>query len=455
MRFPEAGISREEIFQTLDAYRANDGDYKGGKTWSLVYYAGEDITRLAEDVYREFFHTNGLNPFVFKSLKRLETETLAMTADLFHGDKAVVGSLTSGGSESILMAVKTYRDEARVRKPQITAPEMIAPISCHAAFEKAAHYFGVKLVHAPLADDYRVDVAAVEQLINENTILLVGSTPQYPHGVIDPIEALSDLAVKYDLRLHVDACLGGFTIPFIKELGGDIPKFDFAVPGVTSISADLHKYAFAAKGVSALLYRNADIRKYQYYAYADWPGGLFISPSATGTRPGGAIASAWAALKYIGKAGYLEITKSVLDTTKKLLNGIRAIPELYILGNPPAGIFAFGSDVLNVHALSDILESKGWDIDQETHPDCLHFMVTPAHAAIADEFLRDLQESVALLKAYPEKFMQGSAALYAMAASLPNRAMADEIVRAAYSAFMTEGAPSTLGEIIGSLGLGV
>lgn len=451
MKFPEKGITKEEIFNTLDEYRVADGDYKHGKTWSLVYYAGDDITDFTKEVYNRFFHTNGLNPFVFKSLKRLETETLSMAADLFHGDKNVVGSLTSGGSESILMAVKTYRDEARALKPEITQPEMIAPVSCHAAFEKAAHYFGVKMVHAPLADDYRVDVAAVEKLITPNTILLVGSTPQYPHGVIDPIEELSSLALKYNLRLHVDACLGGFTIPFIKELGGNIPKFDFEVPGVTSVSADLHKYAFAAKGVSALLYRNADIRKFQYYAYADWPGGLFISPSATGTRPGGAIASAWAALKYIGKEGYLEITRNVLETTKKLLEGIRSIPELYVLGNPPAGIFAFGSDSLNVHALADILESKGWDIDQQVNPSCLHFMVTPAHSAVADEFIADLKWAVEVLKASPEKFMQGSAAVYGLAASLPDRRVADGIINRVYSIYMTENSAGSLAEIVGGL----
>ncbi|MDR1630438.1 MAG: aspartate aminotransferase family protein [Oscillospiraceae bacterium] len=439
MDFPQKGLSKEEIFQALDDYQQNDGNYKKGKTWSLVYYAGEEITRLTEEVYCKFFHTNALNPFVFQSLKRLETETLAMAADLFHGDEQVVGTLTSGGSESILMAVKTYRDEAREKKPHITQPEMIAPISVHAAFEKAAHYFGVKIIHAPLMDDFRVDVAAVEKLITPNTILLIGSAPQYPQGVVDPIEALSALALKHDLRLHVDACLGGFTIPFIKELGGDIPAFDFALPGVTSISADLHKYGFAAKGVSALLYRNAGIRQYQYFAYGDWPGGLFISPSATGTRPGGAIASAWAALKYIGREGYLEITKSVLETTKKITDGVKSIPELSILGNPPAGIFAFDSKTLNVHALADVLEHKGWIIDQQVNPSCLHFMVTPAHAGIADDFVQDLKESVEELKANPGNYAGGSAALYGMSVTIPDRGLVNSLIKGAYSRFMTEG----------------
>ncbi|MDR3313990.1 MAG: aspartate aminotransferase family protein [Oscillospiraceae bacterium] len=437
-KFPERGIPKEEVLQSLDAYRAADGDWQHGKTWSLVYYAGEEITALTEEVYRKFFHTNGLNPFVFQSLKRLETETLSMAADLFHGDGQVAGSLTSGGSESILMAVKTYRDEARLLKPHITQPEAVVPASAHAAVEKAAHYFGVKLLHAPLAADLRVDVAAVEQLITPNTIFLLGSAPQYPHGVIDPIAELAALALQHDLRLHVDACLGGFTLPFIKELGGNVPDFDFAVEGVTSISADLHKYAFAAKGVSALLYRNAEIRKHQYFAYGDWPGGLFISPSATGTRPGGAIASAWAALKFIGREGYLEITRGVLATTKKLLEGVRAIPELEILGDPPAGIFAFGATHLNVHALADHLEHRGWVVDQQVNPACLHFMVTPAHAGVEDAFLADLRAAVAEVKAAPEQ-LTPSVALYGMRAAVPDPAVVNQFIKDAYSRFMTEG----------------
>ncbi|MDR0530517.1 MAG: aspartate aminotransferase family protein [Oscillospiraceae bacterium] len=438
-KFPQEGAARKEILRQLDEYQQADGDWKHGKTWSLVYDAGEEVTSLAQEAYLKYFHTNGLNPFVFQSLKRLETETLSMAADLFHGDEAVAGSLTSGGSESILMAVKTYRDEARARKPHITQPEAVVPVTAHAAFEKAAHYFGVKLLHAPVDDTFRADIAAVERLITPNTIFLAGSAPQYPHGVIDPIAALSDLALRHNLRLHVDACLGGFTLPFIKELGGAVPAFDFELPGVSSISADLHKYAFAAKGVSAVLYRDAALREHQYFAYGDWPGGLFISPSATGTRPGGAIASAWAALKFLGRKGYLELTRGVLDSTKKLLDGIRAIPELFLLGEPPAGIFAFGSHALNVHALADALEHRGWAIDQQVNPACLHFMVTPAHAGVEEAFLDHLRAAVEQVKAQPELFAQGSVALYGMKAQVPDPLIVNQFIKSAYSRFMTEG----------------
>jgi Glutamate decarboxylase and related PLP-dependent proteins len=438
MEIPQSGKSREEVLDLLAEYKKNDGDWKAGRTFAYVYYAGEDITSLTEEAYREFFHTNGLNPFVFSSLKRFETEVISMSASLFHGDGNVVGSLTSGGSESLLMALKTYRDEARAKKPGIKTPEVILPVSAHAAFEKAAHYFGIKLVHIGLDGDYKVDIEKVEEAINQNTILLVGSAPQYPQGIIDPIEGLGKLAVKYGLRLHVDACLGGYALPFLKNAGYDIPPFDFEVEGVSSLSADLHKYAFAAKGVSALLYKNKELRQFQYFAYADWPGGLFISPSATGTRPGGAIASAWAVLNYVGVDGYIKIHKEIKNTADIFLDGIRKIPELKILGDPKIGVFAFGSDSLNVHSLADILESKGWVIDQQTNPDCLHFMITPAHKNIASEFISDLKESVAALRANPEAYARaGSAAMYGMSAAISDRNIKDGFILNTYGNYMT------------------
>jgi glutamate/tyrosine decarboxylase-like PLP-dependent enzyme len=437
MNFPEKGISKDEVFRRMEEYKAGDGKWKEGRIFSLVYYAGEDITSLTEKAYSQFFHTNALNPFVFNSLKRFETEVISMTADLFHGDTETVGSLTSGGSESLLMAIKTYRDEARQLKPQITEPEIILPITAHASLEKAAHYFGIKVIHVPTDENFQVDVNAVEAAITKNTILLLGSAPQYPQGIIDPIEALGALALKHGLRLHVDSCLGGFTLPFLKEAGVDIPPFDFAVPGVTSLSADLHKYAFAAKGVSVLLYKNKDIRRFQYFAYADWPGGIFLSPSATGTRPGGAIASAWAVLNYVGKAGYVKIHRQIKDITVKFLDGIRSIPELYILGDPKAGVFAFGSKTLNVHALADILEHSGWVIDQQSNPDCLHFMITPAHENSVLPFLADLKAAIAALKATPEAFNGGSVALYGMGATIPDKTAINEYILNVYNNFMT------------------
>lgn len=420
LKFPTEGTDINNIFSRMDQLKEKDGNWKDGRTWSLVYYAGEELTGIAEEAYLKFFHANALNPTVFNSLRQFEIDILSIVADLFHGGEETAGTLTSGGSESILMAVKTYRDEARDRHPEIKEPEMILPVSAHASFEKAAHYFGVKAVHIPLTDEYKADINALEKAITPNTILIVGSAPAYPQGIVDPIEEMGRIATKHGLRFHVDACLGGFILPFVRDLGYPVPDFDFSVPGVSSISADLHKYGFAAKGISSLLYRDKALRKYQYFAYADWPGGLFVSPSATGTRPGGAIASAYAVLNYLGREGYQNIVRTVMDITKKLLSGIEAIPGLHILGKPQAGVFSVGSDNVNIHALADKLEERGWIIDQQFGPDCLHFMVTPAHNHSAQTLLEDLKVCVEELLANPEENTGSSAALYGMKATLPS-----------------------------------
>jgi glutamate/tyrosine decarboxylase-like PLP-dependent enzyme len=323
---------------------------------------------------------------------------------------------------------------------------MILAATAHAALFKAAHYLNVKPVTVPVDLAYRIDLDAVRSAVTENTLLLIGSAPQYPQGITDPIEDLGRIALERGLRLHVDACLGGFTLPFIRELGGDIPPFDLAVPGVSSISADLHKYGFAAKGVSSVLYRNKQLRSYQYFSLSGWPGGLFSSPTVTGTRPGGAIATAWAALKYIGRAGYLELTRGILNTTKKLTDAIAATDGLRILGKPQAGIFAFGSDTMDVHALADALEARGWVISQQTNPDSLHFMVTPAHAASADAFISDLRETADRLARNPGAFADGSAKLYRLQAQIRDTDTADAMLTALLSQAMTEGAsPSAKG----------
>jgi sphinganine-1-phosphate aldolase len=371
-----------------------------------------------------FFHENALNPTAFPSLRQFESEVTAMAADMLGGDEHVVGNLTSGGSESVMMAVKTARDWARKARPEITQPEMLLPITAHPAFMKAAHYFDVKPVHISVASDYRADAEAARSLVTDDTILIVGSAPAYPHGVIDPIEELAALAQEKNILCHVDACLGGFMLPFVSELGYPLPAFDFQVLGVTSMSADIHKYGYAAKGASVVLYRNRELRLHQLFAYPDWPGGAFISPSMTGTRPGGAIAAAWAVIHFLGKEGYVEIARSTMRTTEALMQGIAAIPGLQILGKPHMSVFAFASDRHNVLVLADLMESYGWHMDRQHSPDCLHFMVTPAHEGIVDVFLSDLQKAVTLAETDPEVANRaGSAAMYGMVGAMPDRGM--------------------------------
>lgn len=236
---------------------------------------------------------------------------------------------------------------------------MVLPESAHPAFLKAAHYFGLKPVRIPVGPDWRVDMAKVRVAVTPNTVLLVGSAPSYPHGVIDPIEELSALALERGIYPHVDACVGGFLLPFVRKLGYPLPPFDFAVPGVRSISADVHKYGFGAKGTSVIVYRNQEIRRHQYFVFTDWSGGIYGSPTMTGTRPGGAIAAAWAVMNHLGEKGYLRLAAGIMQTTRTLLDGIDAIPELYVIGKPDMSIFAFTSDGLNVYALADAMAGRG------------------------------------------------------------------------------------------------
>jgi len=427
MKLPRTGLTKAELFERMDRLSREDANWRQGKTFSLVYYAGDEMLDVVKEAYLRFFSENALNPMAFPSLRRFESEVLRMTADLFHGDAETAGTMTSGGSESILMAVKTARDWARAHRPEVKNPRMLLPLSAHPAFEKAAHYFDVEPVHIPLDAGFRADVAEARKLLDASTILVVGSAPAYPHGVVDPIEELSNLAKEAGILFHTDACLGGFLLPFAEKLGKDVPVFDFRLPGVTSISADLHKYGFAAKGASTVLYRNRDLRRFQYYAYANWPGGLYGSPSMTGTRPGGAIAAAWAALNFVGEEGYVNLARRILDTSKAIVDGIRATPGLRVLGDPQYSVFAFTSDVVDIYALGDAMEARGWKLDRQQRPPALHMMITPAHEKLVDQFLADLREATLGLEqgtVAPE----GSAAMYGMLGSMEARDQVEQFI---------------------------
>lgn len=425
---PKKKQSREKILEALRKHHDQDSNWHDGRTWSLVYHAGDEHTDFLKEAYSIYFHQNGLNPGAFPSLKKYEAEVLAVSADLFGGGTEAAGTMTSGGSESLMMAVKTCRDWARATKPEIQQPEMIVPASIHPAVDKAAHYFSVKLIKAPIGADYRVDVKAVEKLITPNTILLMGSAPQYPQGVMDPIEDLAKLASSRGLWMHVDACIGGFFLPFVRKLGFPVPAFDFSVPGVTSISADLHKYGFSAKGASIILYRNKDYRRHQFFVLEGWSGGLFASPSMTGTRPAGSIAAAWATLMALGEEGYLEAFQGMMETTRKIQTAVRDM-GLQILGNPVGPIFAIASDQIDVFAVADQMEQRGgWHIDRQQLPNCLHLTVTPAHEPVLEIFLKHLSESVEHVKAHPELSGQGKAAMYGMMAKIPDPRMVTQFL---------------------------
>lgn len=468
IELPRTGLPATDLLAEMRELRDHDVKWQEGKSWALVYHAGDELTDLLKEAYTIYFSENALNPTAFPSLKKFEAEVVSMTASLLGGDGEAVGNMTSGGTESILMAVKTARDWARANRPAITAPEMVLPETAHPAFHKAAHYFCVKPVYAAIQSDFRADVAAVRAAITSNTILMVGSAPSYPQGVVDPIVELAEIALEREILFHVDACVGGFMLPFVRKLGYPVPDFDFRVPGVTSISADLHKYAYAAKGASVILYKNQDLRRHQFFVYTDWSGGIYPSPTMAGTRPGGAIAAAWAVMNHLGEDGYLAIADTVMNATMKLREGIGAIDGVKVLGDPTMSVLAIGSDDLNVYEVGDELTLRGWHFDRQQFPPSLHLTVTHTHAHVADQFLEDLAHAVAQVKRFslrklsdslkvrlvrvaagllPPSVMSSlaarsssvtglkgasvpkrSAAMYGMMASLPNKGDLEELV---------------------------
>jgi glutamate/tyrosine decarboxylase-like PLP-dependent enzyme len=417
---PKQGQPVDEVLTRLRARRDHDAKWKDGRTFSLVYFAGDEVSTLLKAAYGEFISENGLSPMAFPSLREMECEVVSIAASLLNGDAEVSGTMTSGGTESIMMAIKAAREFGRTRCKR---PHVIFPASAHPAFDKAVHYFDVDHSHAPLGPDFKVDLKAMEALIRPETVLLVGSAPAYPQGVIDDIPAIAALAKSRGLWCHVDACLGGFFLPFARKAGRALPDFDFSVDGVTSMSADLHKYGYAAKGASVVLYRDASLRRHQFFTYSGWNGGLYASPSFSGTRPGGAIAAAWAVLHHLGEEGYVARARSILDTTAKLIDGVRAA-GLRVLGEPLGSVFAFTSDEVNVYELGDAMDARGWKLDRQQNPPALHCMVTPAHAPVATQFLKDLSECAAALKR-GEPAPEGSAAMYGMVGAVPTQQVDD------------------------------
>ena len=419
MKLPTTGTPREELEKEMRAQSALDVDWKNGKIWTLVYFAGDDVADLLSDTFSSFLYTNGLGPTAFKSLKKFEAEVVAITADLL-GDSEAIGNMTSGGTESILMAVKAARDWAREERPHVAAPEMVLPVTAHPAFDKAAHYLGLKTVHVPLREDLRVDVEEARTAMTDNTILVVGSAPCYPYGVVDPIPELAAMAQEREICCHVDACLGGFFLPFLRRLGQPVPPFDFDLPGVTSISADLHKYGYSVRGTSTIMYRDPELRRYQFFSQANWPGGLYGSPTMTGSRPGAAIAASWALLHYLGEEGYLRLTRTTMETTRELIDGINAIPGLVVRGEPDMAVLAFGSDSLDSYALCDAMGDRGWNLERLQKPPNLHLVVTPAHKDAAKPFLTDLRDSAQEVSS-KEPGSGGTAAMYGALEALPDR----------------------------------
>ena len=399
MALPRQGLATSEIVDALQAKRAADARWQDGRTFGMVFDGGAAVHEVAETAALMFLHDNALNTAAFPSIASIQSEVVAMCAAMLHGSPGVSGFMTSGGTESILMAVKAARERGRIERG-VTEPEMVLPESAHAAFHKAAHYFGVRALKVPVRPDWRADVDAMADVVTENTVLVVGSAPQYPQGVIDPIPDLADLAADVGASFHTDACMGGFVLPFMEALGEPVPPWDFRVPGVTTISADIHKLGYAPKGASVILHRSKELRRYQTFVFDDWLGGLYASPNMQGSRPAMPMACAWAVMQHLGQDGYERLTRVVLDTTRRMIDGIRAIQGLEVLGEPDAHLLAIVAeagweDRLDVFAVGDALATRGWHLDRQGPPDSLHATVSAGNAPVMEEFLADLAAAVA------------------------------------------------------------
>uniref|UniRef100_A0A8C7Y671 sphinganine-1-phosphate aldolase n=1 Tax=Oryzias sinensis TaxID=183150 RepID=A0A8C7Y671_9TELE len=430
-KLPPKGLTQGQVMDKIKEYQTlNDVQWEKGLVSGAVYWGDETLTKLLVKVYGDFAWSNPLHPDIFPGVRKMEAEVVRMSCSLFNGGPDSCGTVTSGGTESILMACKAYRDMAYERG--VKHPEILAPVSVHAAFDKAANYFGMKLVHIPLdKSSMKVDVKAMKSAISRNTAMLVCSAPQFPHGVIDPVEEVAKLAVRYNLPLHVDACLGGFLIVFMAKAGYPLAPFDFKVKGVTSISADTHKYGYAPKGSSVVLYSEKKYRQYQYFVAPDWQGGIYASPSIAGSRPGGIIAACWATMMHMGENGYVDATRKIISTARRIRTGIRKIKGVFVFGDPEVSVVAIGSAHFDIFRLSNALTAKGWNLNTLQFPSSIHICCTLLHTqpGVAERFVQDVRDQVAVIMKNPKEKTTGMGAIYGMAQSIPDRSMVTEISR--------------------------
>jgi sphinganine-1-phosphate aldolase len=428
---PEKGMDDAKLLALMEDLAGNSDDkWRDGLVSGAVYHGEKEHLDVLNKAYALFAVSNPLHADLWPAVNKFEAEVIAMTAGLMNGGHPeVCGTLSSGGTESIFLATKTHREYYR-HHHGITKPEIVACVTAHAAINKACEILGIKLIKVPMdPKTLKVDLDAVRWSISANTIMLYSSAPNFPHGMIDDIEALSKLAVQNDVGLHVDCCLGGFVLPFARELRSDIPVFDFSLPGVTSMSCDTHKYGYGSKGTSVVLYKNSEIRRFQYFSYADWTGGLYATPTLAGSRPGALSAAAWASMVRLGHEGYVEKTRGILETVDEIKAGIRRIDGIHLLGDPKAMVVSFAGDRgLNALKVSDAMAKHGWSLSPLQHPTSVHLCVTVRHIGKAKKFLDALEEAVNEVKQDPNPSPEGGSAIYGMASSLPSGPV-DDLLR--------------------------
>lgn len=405
LKFPTKPESKEAVYEALKELKKDDLPWQSGKVMAYVYHTVPEAHELAEEAYKLYLTENGLDPTQFQSLLQLEKEVIGMVADLLNGDSETVGNCTSGGTESVMLIVKTARDRARDLFPHITQPEIIIPETAHPCFQKAGHYLNVKVKMTPVdKTTFKADVEAMEAAITDQTILIAGSAPSYAHGVIDDIEAIAALAAANNLLCHVDACVGGMFLPFAKMLDYSIPAFDFSIPGVTSISCDLHKFGYVPKGCSSVIYRNKEIRQYQLFSWSDWPGYSIINPSVLSSKTGGPMAAAWSLFKFLGVEGYKKAVKACMDGRDVVMQALKDIPELDLLGSPDISLlcFASNSETVNVFELVERMKEKGWFLQAQlksaVSEASIHLSITHFNVPHMAPMMEDLKTTVAELK---------------------------------------------------------
>ena len=396
---PASGLSAQSIEHSFDEMSAHDVQWRDGKAFSLAYNAGPEVLAIAEEAYRRFSGANALNTAAFPRLRQMQAEVIEMAGAWLGSTADSAGYFTSGGTESILMAVKAARDQFRTES-SITHPNIVLPTSAHAAFDKAAAYFGVELRRVAVLPDWRADVAAMATTIDQNTIMIIGSAPQYPQGVIDDIPALAALAQRLGINCHVDACMGGVSLAYLSKLGHQIAPWNLRVNGVTSISVDLHKFGYTSKGASVIMYANKRLRSFQGFFTDQWLGGVYASSGMLGTKSGGSIAAAWAVMHFLGDDGYLRLTNSARVATEKLARHITAHSHLELLAQPDALLLSFVAQDptrLNVYAVADEMWKRGWYIDRQEPPQSLHCTVNAVHESVIDEMLADLDACITIV----------------------------------------------------------
>ncbi|MAG34141.1 MAG: aspartate aminotransferase family protein [Deltaproteobacteria bacterium] len=395
-RLPEKSEGWDTLRERLIALGSDDVDWRSKRSAVYVFHPGEDVLQVAKDAYALYQSENALGPAAFPSLRRMENEVIEMAVGLLNGPIDATGNMTSGGTESILLAVKSCRDAATARGHDAHGANIVLPRTAHLAFDKAAHYLGLEIRRVGVDADFLGDTNALRDAIDDRTIMLVGSAPCFPYGLVDPIPALAQIARDHDLWLHVDACVGGYLNPFAELEGVRLPPWDFRVEGVCSISADLHKYGYAAKGASTILHRSPEQHVHQVFQADDWPAGNMTTPTVAGTRPGGTIASAWAVMNHLGVEGYRDKTRRILAAREQITAGLEKL-GLRVFGDPQLSLFSYGpaeDDPLSIFAVWKGMHDRGWFSGVVQAPDGIHLMLSPSHDEVADAYLSDLAQVV-------------------------------------------------------------